>query len=608
MAYRFHSLMIGFVFSIQVVVSNAVSCDLKTGVVGVNFPIEGLALETGNTNYTENTTFTQTATNGSHVTCVRYYDDSYLQTTYDADWPLSVQFQHNYTKVGFYNFELRCYNLKDWFSIKKEISVQIPITDFEFATQFNLATTGEDLTINWSMAAGSNVTFTASTTSGLTLGDVSYSPGDTVGTLTIPAGYSIGEYDIKISAVNNVSSAECNTLLKLQEAITGLNLTADNIATTIHTDITFTGEVQTGTEVIWNYTFDDTRTSASNPVGTTGPSTNSTTIQYSSIGYYVVSLTASNLISSMTVTLPIIIEIPLSDLTLTVMNVTRPSDTVTFQVSTTATDDPTAVVWDAWYGDNIIHNGQSAALTDSSPVDITYNYAEYGYYDAEILFRNNISMVTMTARIRVGVYIEGFSLTWTPAGDTNDPTKCALFNTDHTLDLSINMGSDPKFHIDWGDGTDDNDNAGNQTANWNNPQGITKMKQWTPGTYTITVRVGNLFDNFTLTKEVTIERPLPSTTIDDITYTAVTSGAATIDLRHRLGNGPVIPDVRCNITWGDGNPDTNLLWTEDGSENLVFKVQHSYSGVLPDTYAREFQNYNTSGNEVRKMTLRNLIF
>ena len=573
----------------QVVVSNTRSCDLKTGVLGVNFPIVDLSLETSNTNFTENTTFAQTATNGSHVTCVRYYDDGFMQTTYDSDWPLSVDFEHNYTDTGLYNFELRCYNFKDWVSITKEISVQVPITDFEILSQFNFTFTGEDLSINWTMAGGTNVTFTASTTTSLSLGDVSYTHGDTMGILPIPWTYEIGGYEVKISAENNVSSAERNTVVKIQEAITGLDISAHLLATTINTDIDFTGNISTGTEVVWDWDWGD-GTSGVQDVTTaeSGEQINTQTHQYSSIGYYMVTLTASNLISSMSVTLPIIIEIGLSGLSLDTSNVTRSSDTVTFSVSTSESDDPTDVVYDVWFGDGTIHNGQPAPLTQSSPGDFTYNFGDYGYYDVEILFRNNISMVVMTVRIRVGVYIEGFTFDWTPAGDTNDPNRCAMFDTDHSFSLHIDQGSDVHFNISWGDATSENDIPPSQSTNWNNAQDITKMKQWSPGTYTITALVWNNFSDDSITLEVIIERPLPETSIDDITFTPLVGGAATIYLKHRLATGPVVQDVRCNVTWGDGNSDTNILWTEDGTENLVFKVQHDYSGQLAGTFARKY--------------------
>ncbi len=274
---------------------------------------------------------------------------------------------HQYASVGHYQVEVVCTNWLDLVSFSDHVSVQVPITNFGLDAALDLTHTGADLTIPWTIDAGSNVTFTASTTSTLMLGDVNYVDGDTQGHVVIPAGYDVGVYDVTVVAENDVSRVALTTRVAIYEAVTGLTLDVSNPYTTINTDIHATANITTGTNVTWLWNWTDVARSS---VGSdSGVQTASDSHQYPDVGERSLVLTVSNPVSSMTTYADVGTQTPLSDVTLHVTHMGRPVHPVTFTIETTATTPPTDAVYDFWTGDGAVLNAQSASTLASGESD-----------------------------------------------------------------------------------------------------------------------------------------------------------------------------------------------------------------------------------------------
>ena len=287
-----HSYVTNGEYVLNITAFNDVSSVIKISKVTVCkpvIPLVALSVTSSPTNLSDTVEFTMTFTEGSDFECVyNYGDDSFdyfgkncYNLTYFADgvtadktpyMNLEFKVRHNYSEVGHYRVYVNCSNRLSAVNFTFFSDVQKPIEDLVLP-EISPKILGRNNPIAWTMANGTNVTFTleAEGTS-ISYSSVKTGTGDVFNT-SISHISSEGVYLVKLRAQNKVSEANRSMILIIQEDVTNVSFktwtTTSDFGSDIHgfgTDknifpceysVNFTATPNQGTNLTFWWKFDD---------------------------------------------------------------------------------------------------------------------------------------------------------------------------------------------------------------------------------------------------------------------------------------------------------------------------------------------------------------
>ena len=198
---------------------------------------------------------------------------------------------------------------------------------------------------------------------------------------------AIGVYTAVITAVSPVNLLTSTTVVTVQEAISGL--TAVNDSPTIEGAVTnLTATVASGSDVTYSWDYGD---------GTGGSGT-AVSHLYPGIGVYTAVVTASNGVSLVTVTTPVLIEEVISGL---IAQNDSPTNLGQLTMLTATVSSGNHVTYDWEFGDG---------TTGSGP-EIAHIYPAAGSYTAVVTASNGVSIISATTSVSIIDQITGLSVT-----------------------------------------------------------------------------------------------------------------------------------------------------------------------------------------------------
>ncbi len=308
---------------------------------------------------------------------------------------------------------------------------------------------GQPTVLTASVAAGTAVTYTWD------FGDGSDGSGAII-THTYPAP---GVYTATVIAGNPVSDAWAETLVIVAEPIAGLTAVSDS-PTTLGAATHLTASATAGTDVSYMWHFGD---------GTTGNGQTVTHV-YPASGLYTATVSATNIINTLTTTTTIAVYEAISGLT-AVSDSPTPLGTATHFTATITAGDDVTYTWD--FGDGF--GGSGAAPT--------HVYNQTGIYTVTVTAVNPVSTLTVLTTVEVQMPIDGV------VAVHDGPT---LLGTATHFTATLLSGTAVSFVWDFGDG---------QTG-----VGQTTTHTYSvPGVYTAVVTASNAVNTYAAMTTVLVE-------------------------------------------------------------------------------------------------------
>lgn len=404
--------------------------------------------------------FTQTITAGRHMTCGRYFGDNILWIVYNDEPSHNITYSHTYpSQVGRYDFVLRCYNFLDYFIfIMNEVlvveSLEEPTMNLTNPTLVN-HTWSEELSISFSFANGTNATCTAIFDGSQDNNNLAYYPaesGISYGTFSkSPASLSVGTHTLNISCSNLLGSYDFSQItIIVEKKISSLTLMAVDSYLTQPQTFKFFANTTEGTNLNYFFDFGNSFSTSTSMTQNQGPFQKDVTYQYASTGYYYVTVIVSNRISRAEAVIMVGVENPVTEqIVLSCIGKPRPDFQVECKVElpggtpTPKTPTSTMAVWDL-YSNGTIYLEENMIVAVGQQYDAKLKYSTYGDFNATVTVSNNVSSVSKSVPIRVGVAIENFYCE-TVNGDKIEIGKQMQFN------CHVDKGSVVVYRTDYGE-------------------------------------------------------------------------------------------------------------------------------------------------------------
>lgn len=333
----------------------------------IDAPVTGLSASNDSPNELGSaTTFTATISTGSNVL--------YTWDFGDGQSGIGQAVTHTYQAVGAYQASVTASN-----SVSNQVKyttvniVDVPITGL-IATNNGPTELGKSTTLNASIAAGSNVTYTWD------FGDGQSGNGSVV----THKYSSVGLYTAKVTATNGVSNLVQSTTVHIVDVpISGL-LVSSNSPTELGKATTLTASVASGSNVVYAWDFGD---------GQTG--NGSTAVhQYAAVGTYSVTLTAENSASNDVKNISVtIIDVLISGLSSKNNGPTKLGSTTTLSASVMA-------------GSNVIYTWNFGDGETSQGSRVFHMYARPGMYTATVTASN--SRNTISSQTKVTIFVNQY--------------------------------------------------------------------------------------------------------------------------------------------------------------------------------------------------------
>ncbi len=230
----------------------------------------------------------------------------------------------------------------------------------------------------------------------------------------------LGYHDVEMNASNEVSAVSVNEGYYVEETITVVTLTANGKAglyVTPNVAVIFTVGIEKGSNVtIELATGENNITTYSDTSGTVDIS-----FTYTDKGSYTPTVTVFNNVSSGNASCMVGVQWPItSSMTLNATNVTLDDSAVTVTVFVDAVDEPEPCDLNITvdFDDGTVTGGVTQiAAEQTTPTAVpakthteSHTYNAYGYYTVSVFVRNEVSNITLTILVKVGVDIEGHSI------------------------------------------------------------------------------------------------------------------------------------------------------------------------------------------------------
>lgn len=329
------------------------------------------------------------------------------------------------------------------------------------------------------------------------LGDGSSATGQVV-THTYP---TVGMYTAIVTATQGVREISDNTIVTIDEAISGL--VADNDSPTVLGDATnFTALITAGTNVSYTWDFGDGNTGS-------GPNPSHT---YETVGDYTATVTATNSVSIQSATTEVTIDETITGLSAENDSPTALGEETTLTASIT-TGSNVSYEWD--FGDGTIGSG---------PVT-THTYLSVGDFTATVTATNSVSEEVATTIVTIEEAIAGL------VASNDSPT---IIGGETSFEATISAGTGVTYEWDFGDGN---------TGSGSNPTHI----YTSVGEYTAIVTATNLVSSETDTTMVTVndvaivglnaENDSPTTLGQTTQFTATISAGTGVVYEWDFGDG-----------------------------------------------------------------------
>ncbi|CAL1543662.1 unnamed protein product [Lymnaea stagnalis] len=244
-----HSFTNPGTYDISVVIFNIVSDKSNTTTVIVQNKIIGLTMTVQDSAVNTAVPFTLSLSAGTNYTCqLDYNDGTPVLITDNTSMPVGAPLRvtHTYSSTGVYSVIILCENQVSKENATFDLYIQEPITNLELVREG--APTNEQFAIGWTVDSGTEINFTV-TFIGQPL---SLNPAKTSTysweSLTLP-GKSAAGYPLQITANNRISSANITTTFIIMDKIVNPSLTVDLTNVTTDDLVTFSVNVQKGSDV-----------------------------------------------------------------------------------------------------------------------------------------------------------------------------------------------------------------------------------------------------------------------------------------------------------------------------------------------------------------------
>lgn len=431
-------------YTATVTATNPLNQATAATTIQVEAAIAGLtAANDGPTALGETTTLSATLTTGSNVVYEWDFGDGNI-----ASGPTV---NHLYLAPGVYTATVTASNPVSSQTAATLVLVAEPIANLTAAND-SPTVLGSPTHFTATVTAGSSVNYTWNFGDGLT--------GQ--GASPIHTYAATGIYTAVVTATNPVSLLTTTTTVVIaDEAVAGLVATNDS-PTVLGQPTTLTATITAGSNVTYAWDFGDGATA-------TGPTVNHL---YLAPGVYSATITASNTVSLLTATTPIIVEETIAGLAAT-------SD------SPTELGEPTTLTATVTAGSNVLYTWDLGDGNLGSGAVLTHTYAAIGTYTATITATNLVSQDTNTTVITVVEGITGLAATNDSSTPLGQPT---------TFTATVAAGDQPQFTWDFGDGQTSSGPIVNHTYT-------------AAGVYTATVTAANPVSVMTTTTQVHIVTP-----------------------------------------------------------------------------------------------------
>lgn len=557
-----------------------------------------LAAVVGVTNYVLNVPTAQNHTNavvwartldtGSNLTCILDYGDGNIALIHEQIPATSHDFSYVYANTGVYHWTLTCSNLLTEFVDENDVTIEVPIADFSTTTSI-IFLHGGDLQLDWTITAGTNVTFNVTfnlaneSAQSVPTNQINYTFGALSGNVILTeSDYTAGDWIAVIKGFNVVSCVEATVSIIIDKLITGLTVESDYLHQKVGEQITLTIGTTDGSRQEYYIDWGDgaIHVSAGPTASLAGPSQYICNTSYSQPAYLSVTVTVNNSVGFIVNTLDIGIEYPVDGTTVTFSNVSRPTIGVGFTLNSPANPATSAMAvldfdhdGDTWTED----------LNETATNEFLHFFPYYQVYAMTITLSNNVSNLTLSPYVMVGVYIS------TPAIQLPYPNYCVrptppsglgLPLTEAEFNVSVEAGSNVEYQVDFGDTNSSPWTPRAETTDWTGPDSIIIKHNYTSaGDYTATLSLRN---NFTDTPEtagsvnVNVEDPVAGFTwapmaTQNLNHTSNTWFALTQDSAYLFPT-----DANCEFMYDDGGSDETVPMTESGVAQ-VFNHSHLYN-------------------------------
>jgi len=403
---------------------------------------------------------------------------------------------------------------------------------------------GETVTLTATISAGTHVTYTWD------LGDGAVAD-DRIATHVYAAP---GLYTATVTATNTISQVSASVTVLIEAPVTGLAANNDG-PTPLGGETTLSATVETGSNVVYDWTFGDGETASGATV----------THQYPAAGSYVAEVTAHNNISSITATTTVMVEEPGSDDEPIVGLQAHSSapEAVGAAVEFSATIAAGTHVLYAWdYGDGETGTGREASHT----------YAAAGVYTATVRATNGASQAEAAVAVLIEVPVTGL------VANNDSPTP---LDGETLLSATVEDGTNVVYDWAFGDGA--------------TGSGATATHQYPAvGSYVAEVTAHNSVSSITTTTSVLVEPgsepPGPPPVIHlpavmrsyaygpdlpDLVVTSIDVGADGIAVTvHSAGNAPVVDGFWVDLYVAPREAPTGVgqLWQDLGAWGMVWGV------------------------------------
>ncbi len=346
-------------YAATVTASNPLNLLTATVPVLVQVPLSGLQAESDSpTLLSRPTAFTATVVTGTDVV--------YEWTFGDGTGGAGGLVAHTYLAAGDYTATVTASNAVSLLTAEVAVLVEEPIAGL-VAVNDGPTALGQATALTATIISGTNVAYSWA------LGDGSAGSG-----AVVAHNYTLsGLYTATVTASNVVSRLTATTVVLVQEPIAGLMAVSDS-PTALGQATALTATVLTGTEVAYSWSFGDGSTAGGAVVTHTYPAPT----------FYTVTVTASNAVSLLTATLPVLVEEPITGLQVASDSPTL-LGSLTHLTATLLTGTNVTFTWS--FGDGTVGWGAQAV----------HSYAATGVYTAAVTARNAVGEVRAETVVEV---------------------------------------------------------------------------------------------------------------------------------------------------------------------------------------------------------------
>jgi PKD repeat protein len=447
-------------------------------------PIYGLeATNDSPTPLGQPTHFTATVVSGTNVTYAWAFGDGVGGSGQST--------AHVYPDLGFYTATVTATNSISQATATTPVTItEVPIAGLAAANDSPTAL-GRPTAFTATVLSGTNVAFT------WTFGDGSpplARPSSLVDgpSSTVTHTYAApGTYTATVTASNAVSAVTATTPVLVEEAVAGLSAANDG-PTTLGRPTTFTATVLSGTNVTYAWAFGDGSPPLARPSSLVDGPSSTVTHTYAAPGTYTATVTASNAVSAVTATTPVLVEEAVAGLSAANDGPTTLGRPTTF----TATVLSGTNVTYAWaFSDGSPPLACPSSLVDGPSSAVTHTYAAPGTYTATVTASNAVSAVTATTPVLVEEAVAGLEATSDSPTALGQPT---------TFTATVLSGTNVAFTWTFGDGSPP---LARPSSLVDGPSSAVTHTYAAPGTYTATVTASNAVSSMTAATVVEVVRP-----------------------------------------------------------------------------------------------------